>query len=89
LLIQFKPSSPVDHFPDAQRLTPARARALARMMTEPKRRDRIPLHLLPAACTLNALAMAGMDAGRIAQRTGLTVQAATAFLAGFTLGGSL
>lgn len=70
MLVKFKNSEPVDHLPDAHRITRARARALARMVTDPQRRELIPLHLLPAACTLNALAMKGMGAELIAKRTG-------------------
>lgn len=78
MLVQFKNSEPVDCFPDTHRLTPARARALARIMAEPKRCERMPMHPLPAAHT-QVLAMAGMDAGIMAMRTGINVEAITAF----------
>lgn len=76
--------APVDYFPDAERLTPPRARALGRMAAQPQSQGDIPLHLLPACTTLNALAMKGMDAELMAMRTGLTVECAGAFLEGWT-----
>lgn len=74
---------------EAQRLKPPRARALGRMAASLERQGLIPLPLLPASATLNALAMKGMQAGRMAQRTGLEVDTCEAFFEGFTLGGSL
>lgn len=83
MLVQFSKLDPVDHFPEAYCLTPVRATALARMVTDPQRRGRIPLHLLPAAVTLNALASKCMDAALVAKRTGISVGAATGFLDSF------
>lgn len=83
MLVQFSNLDPVDRFPEAHRLTPVRAAALARMVAVPERRARIPLHLLPAAATLNALAKEGMEPALVALRTGISVGAATGFLDSF------
>jgi hypothetical protein len=56
------------------------------MAASPERQGLIPLPLLPASATLNALAMKGVDAGRIGQRTGLAVDSCEAFLEGFNSG---
>jgi hypothetical protein len=88
MLIEFT-CSPVDEFPEAHRLTLPRARALGRMAASPERQGLIALPLLPPSAPLNALDIKGMEAGRMAQRTGLAVDSCEAFFEGFTLGGSL